>query len=794
MFLKLDEKTLTVRSGIRDLIDRVLLPEDLEPGWFEPDPAARTRVHRAFQESVPGAGLEVPLSLEEECSGYRFIISGRADMVEDLPGGGFRVTEVKTVGGKGFGRSGRIPSSFPMQLYFYARALAGGSPDLPGVSMRLVILPCVRGDPPPVEIPMDDSREEMDASWRDMLRTVAGLLDIWRARRRRQLDRLSKGGIFPFASRRPGQERLEKLSAEAVSSSGRVLVEAPTGIGKTAAILAGALREAIPAGLRVFLLTSKNTQRRIALETFSRMAESGLDLAVAVMDSRERMCALGNARCRAGECPYSQRFGSRVRGSRVIERLLDPGLVEPAAVRSAAIEAGVCPYELSLARARHCDLILGDFNYAFDPSVRLGRFFDEPGEAGRNVLLVDEAANLPSRAREYYSPAIESSLVDAAFPLPKRFSTFRGLLNRLRESLAGLAPDLSTDGENETEIPRSSLPDLRPEAWLDRLSRLDVPLSDELYNVIFAVMAMARVSDIAGRCFHLIGGRNAGGSSVQWFCTDASPFTGECFAACRAAVCFSATLRPAPHHRDLLGLPPDTVLETLPWPFQSGSLSVWVDRFVDTRYRARARSMPMLVKRVSMLREIMPGTYVLFFPSYGYMDAAASALAGTGARLLVQRPGMDQGAREAFMSELEEGGRLVLTVSGGIFSEGVDLRAPDLRGAAVAGPSLPSVDLRNRLLAEDFTESGKNGFDCASVIPGMARVVQAVGRLVRKPGDRAVVLLFDGRFLEKRHSDLFPEHWLDGSRPRQVSWSMKEIGEFWAGGSSSSGEEGPAQA
>ncbi len=779
MFIPFDEETLTVRSGIRDLIERVLLPESLVPGPFDADPSAKARAHRAFQESVRGAALEVPLSLTDESGGYRFEISGRADMIEDLPGGARRVTEVKTTGEVPPADRSGIPAAFVMQLYFYARALAGGPPSGSGVSMRLVVLPCSRDDPPPVEYELDASAPGLEEQWRAMLGTAAGLLSIWRDRRSRQLARLASGGVFPYRDRRPGQERLELLSEEAAANSGRVLVEAPTGTGKTAAILSGALAAAIPPSCRVFFLTSKNTQRRICLETIRGMRDAGLDLAVTVMDSRERMCAAGNARCRASECGFAESFGSRVRDSGILESLMEKGLVEPADLKAEAAAAGVCPFELQLARARHCDLVVGDYNYAFDPSVRLRRFFDDPPEEARSVLLVDEAANLPSRAREYYSPGISSALVDAAFPLPKRFGSFRRLLGGLRGSLERLGSDPALAGGGEIEIDPATDLCLRPEAWAEKFAKLEIPPSDELIDVFFAVSAMAKVSALAGGGFHLLCRKDGGGTTVQWFCTDASRFTGERFASSRASVCFSATLMPLEHHRDLLGLGEESVMESLPWPFPENSLSVWVDGYVDTRYRARARSMPMLVKRISGLVATMPGTWVLFFPSYGYMDAAARALGQVSDALLVQRPGMDQQSRDSFMAELEKGGKLVLTVSGGIFSEGVDLRAPDLRGAAVVGPSLPSVDLRSDLLRADFSASGRDGFRCASVIPGMSRVIQAAGRLVRKPGDRAVLLLLDGRFLSPPYSDLLPAHWLRDGRPRRASWSMREIREFW---------------
>ncbi len=773
MFLRLEEDGITVRTGITCLLERVLLPEELGSEGGGPDLDTRLRAHRAYQDSLEGASLEVPLEMRVESGGFAFVVSGRADAVQ--PGDpADRVTEVKTVATRAEAE-GLVPRpSHLMQLCFYARALEASGRT---VTARLALVPCDRGEAP-LELEVDPHDPALEAEWTGMFEAAADLLRMAVDRRTSQLAALERLD-FPYPERRPGQLRIEEICRRTVAGGGRTLLEAPTGTGKTAAVLTGALREALPADLVLFLLTSKNTQRRIAVETMHALRGSGLPVTAVVLEARERMCLSGSSRCRAPDCAFGCSFGSRVRSAGLLRKLVAAGVSEPGSVRGAAEDAGVCPFELSLALSLHCDLVVCDYNYVFDPGVYLRRFFAEPREASRCVLLVDEAANLPSRAREYWSPALSSGQILALPSLRGRLARFRKLVKPIGAFLEEAACDPGLDGAPEAVLPEGTALPLRPEAWAREAARIDGSLPDPLFDLMMSVVRMARTAQVADGRFDLLCRLEGGGAAVQWFCKDASAFTGERFDSCHSSVCFSATLRPAEHWAVMLGLGGGAVTESVPWPFPVRNLAVLVDRFVDTRYRARRRTLRMLVRRIMDLYGTKPGTWLVFFPSFEYLEMAAGLFASEGAPVLVQGQGLDQAGRDAFMADVEEGDHLVLTVSGGIFAEGVDLRAPSRRGAVIVGPSIPPPDLRNGLLSAYWEDRGMDGFLTASVIPGMSRVIQAAGRLVRNAGDRGVIVLLDPRFADEPYSCLLPTHWTDCGRPEMLSWTMREVIEFW---------------
>jgi DNA excision repair protein ERCC-2 len=773
LFLRLDDDLRTVRAPVTGFLEKVMLPSTLAAPAPEIDLAARQRAHREFQESV-GGEIEVPVTLEESFGGFRFLLAGRADIVESTADG-LRLTEIKTTA------RGRPPTlmdadpSWLMQTYSYARAMkAAGAA---GLSARLVLVPC-RGGFDPLEIPVDPDDQGMESQWLDLLSEASRHLTRAVARHRGQVAAL-EDPVFPWESRRPGQDLLERISARTVGSGTWSLVEAPTGTGKTAAVLAGALSEALPRRMRVFFLTSKNTQRLTAVSTVGAMAGRGLPVSSIVIEARAAICASCHTRCKPLECTFSRVFGPRVRSGGLLHELLSGWVVLPDRVRELAARHGVCPYELQLAASEHCDIVICDCNYAFDPSVHLRRFFDDPSTAVDNVLLVDEAANLPSRARDYYSPQISAAMVDAAASSLKGFRRFGKLVAELAGAFEELALVPLENGEEETDP--SVLSCLRPEAWAREVLQTEKTLPDPIFDLFMAVVGMSRIAGLADGRFHLLLRRDSGRPVLQWFCKDASEFTGETFRSCASAVCFSATLRPLDHHRELLGLGPETRTASLPWPFPRENLRVWVDPGVDTRFRLRQASLPELAGRITRLVSMRPGTYLVFFPSYEYLAMAAPQLSDAGPPVLVQRPGMTAHERAEFLAALAGCDHLVLTVAGGIFAEGVDLVAPARRGAIVVGPCLPAPDLRQSLLSGYYEDRGLGGFVTASAMPGISRVVQAAGRLVRSPSDRGVIVLMDRRFGWHPFVDLLPEHWLEDGRPRMLGSEMGEIEAFWGG-------------
>lgn len=765
----------TLRTGIKGLLELAVLPGALAPRESS-DVQTRARLHRRYQKGLEkgGALTEVPVQMRVQRHGIRLRLSGRADAVLENGDGSATVTEVKT--------SSHPPEDplrsrpdHALQLVFYARALAR-SREGP-VSARLVYIPA---DP-------DSSRQavvrevdafggESDGLWEMALGQVCTRIGEYLDRRERLLSAL-EGHAFPFGAPRPGQPEMMEAVAEAVASGGRLMIQAPTGSGKTAAVLAGAIPAALRRGHRLFFLTSKNTQRRIVRETVEALHRAGTDVRALFLRSRESACPRSLPVCLPHRCPYAEDFGGRLLGDGLVEKLLGRALIDSELVETAAADAGVCPFELALAASRWCELVVCDCNYVYDPHVRLRRYLEEPQAAALCSALVDEAANLPDRARGYWSPEVRSSWVEEAARRHGRLAGIREALDPWQRLMAGLGSDSTLFATGEGDVTgRLELPGPSP-AWAEVMESVEEPSRAllDLYRWVRDVELLQPQDDPRYRLFL---SRSGDDTALQWFCADPSGMLAAQQERLASVAAFSATLSPAGHFRRELGLAEPALLET-GYPFPRENLGLWIDPVVDTRYRARRSSLPTLVRRLEALYRAAPGAYLVYFPSYAYAEMAFDALGETGLPVLRQRRGMERGDRRSFFDEISESRGLALLVSGGIFAEGVEFGAGALRGAVVVGPSLPAVSPRRNFMRRWYDSLGEDGFEKAFQVPGMARAVQAAGRVVRSGAQRGTVILMGKRFARRSMLRLMPSYWFgDGGIPR-LSPGMGELREFW---------------
>jgi DNA excision repair protein ERCC-2 len=756
-----DPGTRSVKVGIRELIDLWWLPVTLRPSQGYLDLAARQRRHSSWQRTMEREGWEreVRVSMETTVGDVDLTICGRIDLLRDS-GGAIELLEAKTCFLSDLDRDPLADNlDHVLQLTFYARALTA-DPGNAGrrVEASLAYLPMLDVKAGPQIIPVDPFTGAAAEAWDTLLADVASEIEGQRERYRVQMEALGSF-VVPFPRERPGQREMIETAAAVIEQRARALVQAPAGTGKTAAVLTGSIPGALRGNLALFFLTAKNTQKKIVRETMELFAETGVR--TLFLSSRESVCLQGTEYCRPETCPWAEEFAARVRGTGLIGRLLGEGSVTPERLVEAAREAAVCPFELSLALSTRCDLIVCDYNYVFDPHVYLRRFFLEESSSGRCAVLIDEAANLPDRARGYYSPEIRLSWLEGLAPwLRKHGKPFRSLVSPWRKLFARLSEE-TPEGEPERELDPGTPMPLRERRW-----RLAMPGTDEppaaLIELYRGVTDFARIGELRDGRFHLVYRTEPGDRVLQWFCTDSSAFLAERHDSCHSTLAFSATLKPFDHFGYLLGLPPEapeTVTVEIPYPFPPGNLRVSVDASLDTRYGMRRSQLPGLASRIVGTYREDPGTWMVFFPSYGYMEMALAELSGEELPILSQTRGMTSAEREEFVSRVESGGRMVFTVTGGIFSEGVDLRIPDLKGAVIVGPCLPGVDLRSRLLAGRFEELERDPFLHTWAIPGMNRVVQAAGRLIRDSGDRARIVLVGRRFTLPPYLGLMPSHW-----------------------------------
>ena len=462
----------------------------------------------------------------------------------------------------------------------------------------------------------------------------------------------------------------------------------------------------------------------------------------------------------------------------------------------------MCPFELGLDLSEWCDVVIGDYNYLFDPVVHLKRFFDASGDW---LFLIDEAHNLPDRARAMYSARFcKSSLTDAKRTLGKGKSALKTALTKAdkamreaRQACVRLAPRRHAEdapGEPaqtsllpEPDAPAFALPEPLyaqdgtvflqelPAALLTPLRAVQAPLQawlednpeadahPQMLELYFAVQDLVRAAERYDS--HFVTQLTARGSELelQLLCLDPAPFVDASLSTGRSATLFSATLTPPAYYRSVLGCA-DARAVALESPFPAGNLGLFCLPGISTRYRDRERSVQSVSDALARLAQSRVGNYLAFFPSYAYLRQVQEDFAARypGISTLVQESGLDDAARAAFLARFEPDPAHTLlgfAVMGGIFGEGVDLAGDRLIGCAIVGVGLPQVNPRQEMLRRYYDTQNGAGFDYAYRYPGMNKVLQAAGRVIRTPEDKGVVLLLDDRFAKPDYQRLFPLHW-----------------------------------
>ncbi|MCK5786863.1 MAG: PD-(D/E)XK nuclease family protein [Candidatus Sabulitectum sp.] len=747
MLIPFDRDTATVRSAIKVLIGLCRPPDTLRSGDASIDLRTRQKEHNRKQKELAeerNCTWEVPAVLITERNGINFQITGRADLLSE---DGDTVVEVKT--------SQPMPESpathHLLQVLFYANALGAENAAM------------VYTDPDSKEskeFPVDPQAGDMITLWNGFIEDVSLFVKSeWT--RHRELKVALETLSFPFDAIRPGQEEIISSVREAGSKREELLIQAPTGTGKTAAVLTGAIPPVVENWRILFFLTAKNTQKRILAETVTRFIDQGFPMRTIILSSRENSCPMDMERCNPALCPYAEEFGPRIKASGVIEKLTEKVLITPECIMRESVNAEVCPFELALFISQRCDLVVSDYNYVFDPGIRLRRFFDDDETASRCVLLVDEAANLPERVRGIWSPEIKTSWMKKTWKYARGNRKLQNLLRPWRKLLQAYADQPWLHKSDEIRLPDEvELPRITSRKWQKMLGA-DMKAPREAGLLCRAIYGFSRVSERMDERFHLLARKDGDDTLIQWYCTDPSTFIAEEHSRCSSITCFSATLEPMDHFAAELGLGKEDnfTAKAVGWPFPRENLAVWVDTGINTRWKYRSEQTESIIKKLNGARTKSPGTWMAFFPSFSWMEKIALAAGDSGVDLIAQKREMTEQDRSEFVELINSGDHLILVVAGGLFAEGVDLTIPDLRGCFIAGPSLPSVSLRQKLLQIRYDQTNRNGFLHAFAIPGVNRVIQAAGRLIRNSEQKADLVLLGGRFIRDPYFDHLPEHW-----------------------------------
>ncbi len=736
--------------------------------------------HRMHQAGyADGFKSEVAISLTAEVSGRALTLYGRMDGLNeklDPP----VVEEIKTTR---LAPSVIRENDFPVhwaQAELYAHMLAARR-GYPSVAVRLVYLN-LSGDSARYERVYDAAELcELFLGYAGPYAAWLERLETWQRSSRPTMQKMA----FPFGSYREGQREMAAAAYRAIKAKKNLMVSAPTGIGKTAAALFPAVK-ALGEGLvtHIFYLTARGTQRRAAEDALERMRAGGLVIRSVAITAKEKACPFQGVPCDPNACPRAVGYFDRRRDA--LNEALALSKLDEGAIAAHAEKWSLCPFELSLDLSEQADVIICDYNYAFDPKVRLKRFFLDKGEY---ALLIDEAHHLPERARSMLSARVEKRDFQALRRALKADEIARPAYDALEAILKAMKKlQLEWESPAALEEPPEAL--YQPMAdFLDAARPLlseGLSAHEQLFECYFRALDYLRVADAFQSDYRALIEPSEKNLSVRLWCFDPARALKQTMSRVRASVLFSATLSPIEYYLRASGLSEgdgDAML-ALDSPFPRENLLA-IRYPVDTRYAARERTAPVVARALKAMCEARPGNYLACFPSYEYLNLTLNHFLALGAKaeVLVQRGGMSDAQRAAFLERFAEAPKrsmMAFVVMGGVFAEGIDLPGEKLIGAAIVGVGIPQPSFEREVLRslEDGEEG--EGFRAAYVYPGIERVLQAAGRVIRTETDRGVVLLLDERYQAPEYRRLLPRFWR--VRPAADGKALGEmLREFWSG-------------
>jgi DNA excision repair protein ERCC-2 len=752
------------------------------------------RVQKKRGKTDPRYQAEVPVMRMFERAGYRFQVNGRMDgifrheqpMIEEIKTA-FNIVELRR----------RLalddmehPYSLQLLSYGYFHWLEHGV--APRLSFHLVS--SRNGNSEDLAIELDLTRYEKWLDLRlDELVQEAALAEKRSARRRK----ISAAFPFPFESPRPGQIELMQEIESGMAEGRPMLIQAPTGLGKTVGVLHPVLKEALGRGEQVLYVTPKNSQHAVAEDAVERFRETGVKLRSLSITAKSKICFKNEPICTPEYCEYARDYYGKLARSGIMEALARKRKLKARSFRELGEEHELCPFELQIDSAKLADVVVCDYNYVFAPRSALGRgtglSVDQQGKAN---LVIDEAHNLPSRAMEYYSPRLSTIVLEglreglAELPPPYRREAqelLDGCIGAVASCRVGkggapsrieppLEPFLEQDGRLRTFLSR----------YLD--SELEIRRQDPVLRLCFYWSEFAQTLEVAARpereefftTFHPHGN----GGSIKITCCDPSVMLRESYAQYQQVAGFSATLKPFEYYAKLSGLDPVTVRTAeFHSPFPASQRKLLIIPQISTKYSDRERNYAKIAEAISRISAIRRGNYLAFFPSFEFLERVAQLFgAPEGVEVLRQERGMKPSRTEEILEKLRGRGTptLLFAVQGGSFSEGVDYAGEMVIGAFVVGPPLPNFDLERELMRGYYQQSFGEGFEYAYTIPAMAKAVQAAGRVIRSEKERGIIVLMDNRFLDSSYSRSMPADWFQDEPAELVSGAiLRDVSEFW---------------
>ena len=761
------EQKKQVRISVRALVEFVLRSGDIDnrrSGAAQKDAmAAGTRIHKKIQKRMGGNyRAEVPLkyaALDEE-EDIELLVEGRADGIFEEDGI-VTIDEIKGV----YMDLERLTEPVAVHM---AQAMCYGyfyccDRNLDGVRIQLTY--CNLETEEIRRFHEDRSKEELEAWFRSVIHEYfkwARYLCHHELQRNQSISGLE----FPFPYRE-GQRDLAVAVYKTISRKKRLFIQAPTGIGKTLSTIFPAV-QAMGAGKasKVFYLTAKTITRTVAEEAFRILRSRGLVFTAVTITAKEKLCPMEKAECNPEACPYAKGHFDRVNEA-VFDILHLEQEMDRETVLRYAEKYRVCPFEFCLDISSWTDGIICDYNYVFDPNVRLKRYFAD-GASGDYLFLVDEAHNLVSRAREMYSASVyKEDFLEVKRIIKGKSPRLERQLDRCNKLLLSMKRECG-DWQFLEDVTGLAAGIMTAFSYMETFMEEfpEFPERETVLDFYFCLRDFLNVyEELDGHYRIYEENREDGSFLVRLFCVDPSRLLSRCMDQGASTILFSATLLPVRYYKTLLSGNQEDYAVYVNSPFPEENRLLMVAEDVSSRYTRRSPSeYRKVADYIRIVTQSRPGNYMVFFPSYQYMGEIEEILEEEPlkADLLVQGQGMGEAEKAEFLEEFEKERSHSLAafcVMGGVFSEGIDLKEERLIGVIVVGTGLPMVCVEQEVLKGYFDETEEKGFDFSYQYPGMNKVLQAAGRVIRTPGDRGVILLLDDRFLRRDHLELFPREW-----------------------------------
>ena len=778
------EETI-IRISVRSLVEFILREGDIDnrvSGSMEKDAMLLGgKIHRKIQSRMgTNYTAEVPLKIQMPCDGFVLQIEGRADGVlkDD---GKVLIDEIK-----GILRSlEHLEAPVPVHLaqakcYAYIYAVQNS-------------LKCIDVQMTYCQMETEEIRrfcqefefQELQTWFQDLVTQYEKWAKFeieWRNVRNDSIRQIE----FPFPYRE-GQRDLVASVYRTILRKKKLFIQAPTGVGKTMATVFPAVR-AVGEGLgeKIFYLTAKTIMRTVAEQAFSLLKEKGLLYKTITLTAKEKICFCEEAECNPDACPYAKGHFDRVNDA-VFDLITHSGDWSREVLEEQAKKHMVCPFEMSLDVSNWADAVICDYNYAFDPQAHLKRFFSESGK-GEYLFLIDEAHNLVERGREMYSASLyKEDLLEVR--------------KMVKAEDPKLAKGLSECNQQFLELKRECvhyqiLKSVSHIALklMNVLSKLEDYLEEckdaekkkRVLDFYFAVRSFLNIHDIMDENYVIFSEMMEDGRfQIKLFCVNPAVNLQNYLEQGNSTIFFSATLLPVHYYKKLLSVEKDDYAVYAHSSFPQENKFLFIGTDVSTRYTRRGESTYQRFARyIAVMAEQKKGNYMAFFPSYRFLEEVHTCFlecVDHEVDSICQVSYMDEEQREEFLEEFEqerEKSLVAFCVMGGIFSEGIDLTDDKLIGAVIAGTGFPQVCTEREILKQYFNAADMDGFDYAYLYPGMNKVLQSAGRVIRTESDRGVILLLDDRFRAMRYREVFPREWQQ-YQLGSVKNLEQEIRTFW---------------